>query len=316
MKRYLRSALLTGTMAVASLTFAQLQDEQNVSITMDLQPILQLKMEGPDQLDFTFDEINKYYAGVTKYGANILKVSASVSFDLWAVGLSTGSIANERIWDNPLIYGVNGAGVAGNQRNQIPLTALELHQWPANPSVAAACANIIAASAENYDYSSQFAPYSTATNALGGNQTNIGNNAANTLGNNTIYCQVPGSAYDRPNTAAAAADEKYIAGALGTGAGCQVNAGSYLFGSVSTAGVVGNSNASQTSGGYYFVMDYRILPGLPARFPATVAANNTNAAAAYLVAAAADGDITATANTFAAPGVYTMYVKYILQEDQ
>lgn len=302
-------------MAIVSLSFGQLQDEQDVTITMDLQPILQLKMEGPDQIDFTFDEINKYYTGIMKPGANILKVSASVSFDLWAVGLSTGSIVNNGlIWDNPVTYGVGT--LAGNANNRIPLTALELHQFPANPAVAT-CAGFVAADLRNYDYFSQFAPYAFATNAIGANATNVAALAGNVLGNNTIYCQTAQLAYSRPTTSGGAGtDEKYIAGASTTVAGCQINAGSYLFGSITTAGAIANSNAQQTTGGYYFVMDYRILPGLPAKFPATAAVNNTNSTAAYLVAAEATGDINTTASTFAAPGVYTMYVKYILQEDQ
>lgn len=317
MKKIMKSSALIVAMALGTASFAQLQDEQDVSITMDLQPILQLKIEGPDQIDFTFDEINKYYAGVTRTGANILKVSASVSFDLWAVGISTGSLlAGGRVWDNPVVYGSGLAGGANNARNLIPLTALELHQFPANPSIANGCANILAAAPRNYDYSAQFAPFAFATNALGANATNVGNLAANTLGNNAIYCVSPNTPYLRPTSAAAATDEKYIAGAFGTGANCQINAGSYLFGSVAAGGAAfGNSNASQTAGGYYFVMDYRILPGLPAKFPSTVLANNNNGTATYMIGAAGEGDINAGANTYAAPGVYTMFVKYVLQED-
>jgi hypothetical protein len=43
--------------AMANKSFAQLQDEKNVTITMDLQPILQLDMSTPDQIDFVFDDI-------------------------------------------------------------------------------------------------------------------------------------------------------------------------------------------------------------------------------------------------------------------
>lgn len=321
MKRNLKSVVLGGCMAVVALpSFAQLQDEQDVTITMDLQPILQLSMEGPNQIDFTFDEINKYYAGVTKTGANILRVSSSVSFDLWATGVSTGSLgaaaANALLWDNPVSYGVGT--LAGNSNNLIPLTALELHQFPANPSIGGGCGTTVAASS---DYSAQFAPYDFVNGDFRNNITN-----ASALGNNAIYCTLPTTPYARPtSTAVAATSEKYIAGGTGTGANCQVNAGSWLFGSFSTAGAVQNSTSAganpQTVGGYYFVMDYRILPGLPAKFPSTVAVNNVNATAPYLTAAEADGDINAapsggTANTFAAPGVYTMFVKYILQEDQ
>ena len=68
MKKLTKMTAVIASMAIAGSSFAQLQDEQDVTITMDLQPILQLKMEGPDQIDFTFDEINKYYTGVIKTG--------------------------------------------------------------------------------------------------------------------------------------------------------------------------------------------------------------------------------------------------------
>jgi len=315
MKLNLKSVLLGAGVAVSTLSFGQLQDEQDVTMTMDLQPILQLSMEGPDQIDFTFDEINKYYTGVIKTGANILRVSASVSFDLWATGISSGSLAGaagtERVWDNPVTYGV---GVGGNSKHQIPLTALELHQFPANPSVAAGCGTTVALSS---DYSAQFNPYGFATGGFGASAAN----AAVTTGNNSIYCTIPSTPYAPPlSTNAAGTSEKYIAGGSLLGAGCQVNAGSYLFGTPAGATTnFGNSTSAstnpQTVGGYYFVMDYRILPGLPATFPSTVAVNNTNSAAPYITLAAADGDVSTTPN-FAAPGVYTMFVKYILIEDQ
>ena len=54
-------------------------------------------------------------------------------------------------------------------------------------------------------------------------------------------------------------------------------------------------------------MDYRILPGLPAIFP--------NAASAD-AATAQDIVTTNAAGNYAEPGVYTMYVQYVLLEDQ
>ena len=313
MKKIIKSSALIAAMAIGSASFAQLQDEQDVTMTMDLQPILQLKMEGPNQIDFTFDEINKYYTGVVKTGANILKVSASVSFDLWAVGVSTGQVGNF-LWDNQVNYGSQAA--AANALNKIGLTALELHQWPANPvsTSAIACAPFTAI---NSDYSQQFTPYVFTTNQF-----------AAGLGNNSIYCSNPNGAYLPPLSTATTATEKYIAGASTTATGCSINAGSYLFGSVanSTASpltavsTTTNSNAQQlggqTIGGYYFVMDYRILPGLPARFPSTKPANLANSTSLSVVEANTESGLNAAGtDLFAAPGVYTMYVKYILSED-
>ena len=56
---------------------------------------------------------------------------------------------------------------------------------------------------------------------------------------------------------------------------------------------------------YYFVIDYRIVPGLPAVFPFA----NTGAASEDLVTIGAAGD-------YAQPGVYTMNVKYLMIENQ
>jgi len=319
MKKIFKLSALIVAMCLGKATFAQLQDEQDVTMTMDLQPILQLQMEGPDQIDFTFDEINKYYTGVIKTGANILKVSASVSFDLWAVGLSSGSlVAGGLVWDNPVIY---GDAISGNAKNLIPLTALELHQFPANPVTGGCALNFTSVAS---DYSAQFAPYFSTNlvapfgNSLGANLTN----GAGTEGNNAIFCTSTTTPYVHPaSTALATTTEKYIAGASTTAAGCQVNAGSYLFGTNTAAnnaaGTFGNASASQTSGGYYFVMDYRILPGLPAKFPSTVPGNNANGTGPnYITLANAAGNINTTVNDFAAPGVYTMFVKYIVCEDE
>ncbi|MBL4707228.1 MAG: hypothetical protein JKY48_02145 [Flavobacteriales bacterium] len=89
----------------------------------------------------------------------------------------------------------------------------------------------------------------------------------------------------------------------------------YIGGHSGTSGVAGDdflpggSYLTQTgiTSDYYYAIDYRILPGLPAVFP---------------MAADADGatfeDIVTVngAGAYAEPGVYTMYVQYILLEDQ
>jgi hypothetical protein len=254
---------------------------------MDLQPILQLKMEGPDQLDFTFDEINEYYAGIVKYGATVLKVSSTVSFDLWAAGLSQGQ-EGAFLWDNPVEYATPSLTATDN----IPLTALELRQFPANPSVLGGCVN---APTTSSDYSTAFQPITApATSVM-------------TPGNNAIYCPPLALPYNAPlSTIAPNASEKYIAGGTGQTAGCSVIGGSYL---------IGGLNANSSS--YRYVMDYRILPNLPVTFPSHFVANAVNGAAPSLVAAeTAAVAILANGSVYANPGVYTMYVKYILAQDQ
>jgi len=93
------SAILAGTNAKA-----QLIDEQNVTVTMDLQPILQLNMNGSQNVDFVFDQISEYVGGITQYGATNLQVSSSVSWDLYAAGFSSAAVGSSGlIWDNQVV---------------------------------------------------------------------------------------------------------------------------------------------------------------------------------------------------------------------
>jgi hypothetical protein len=237
----------------SAFSFGQLIDEKNVTVTLDLQPILQLNMTTSDQVDFVFDDIRDYYGGIIKYAATILKVSSSVSWDLYAVGTSQAGIK----WDQQMTYG----NAAGNGSNNLPLSLLELHQYEPNAFGATGIGNW-------KDYHAPFAP----ANAV-------------VAGQNSIYYSAT------PYTAPTAA-EKYIQGQSGTLVTQGAPGGSYLT-AVPPAGTFSN---------YYFTIDYRILPGLPAVFPA---AGSNVPVSEKLVAPA-----------FANPGVYTMDVKYILLEDQ
>lgn len=254
--------LLTAALMFAGITSvnAQLIDEKDVTVTLDLQPVLQLDMSTPDQIEFVFDDIDEYYAGITHYGATVLKVSSTVSWDLYAVGRSTGTNGPE-FWDQQIDYGNNNPNAIPN----LPLSLLELRQAQPNNGGAAATGAFT-------DYSSAFSPSATPS------------------GQNSLY--VNGGT----NTAPSAVD-KYIAGHSGTsGVAGQdfMEGGSYL-------------NQSGINSNYYYVIDYRILPGLPAIFPMAFDADGTTPE--DLVNANAPG-------AYAEPGVYTMYVQYILLEDQ
>lgn len=253
--------MVAAAMLMGASSFAQIQDEKNVTITMELVPILQLNMNTPDQVNFVFDEIGEYIGGITKYGATILTASATVSFDLYASGTSgdhAGTPAN-RFWDVQVAYGIGATGAI----DALPLTALELHQFPAD---------VNAGTGGLPDYGTAFAPV-----------------AAPVLGQNNVWVS-PASAYDLP-----LATERYIAGHLGNGE--FVEGGSYLT-AQGGVGVDANGNA------YYFVIDYRIVPGLPAIFPI---------AATQLGVSEALDPLT---GEYAQPGVYTMNVKYLMIENQ
>lgn len=265
MKKLLGLFIVVSLFFISSTTYAQLIDEKNVTVTMDLQPILQLNMTTPDQVEFIFDDIKSYYAGIVKYGATILKVSSSVSWDLYAVGTST----NGDYWDQQMAYGALGANAVSN----LPLSALELHQYEANQYT-----DVVL----RPDYSAEFIP---ATSWALGDQ-----------GVNSIYHAT--NAYLVPTAA-----DKYLQGTKGTALAAVgppiviaqgAPGGSYLIEKPKPVlGVV-------TFSAFYFTIDYRIVPSLPATFPFA----GTNAAVSEAVA------------TYAQPGVYTMDVKYVLLEDQ
>ncbi|GAB4455325.1 MAG: hypothetical protein OHK0036_19030 [Bacteroidia bacterium] len=249
-----------------SLSYAQLIDEKNVTVTMDLQPVLQLSMTTPDQIEFVFDEIREYYGGIIKYGATILRVSSSVSWDLYAVGTSqTAAGGGGLFWDQQMAYSTSASP---NSINTLPLSALELHQYPNNPYAATSAALYT-------DYSGIFQP------------TNVIPPAA--IGQNSIFESA--TPYTAP-----ANTEKYIIGTQSTGPGDGSPGGSYL-----TAGGLNPANP------FYFIIDYRIVPGLPAIFPFA----GTNAGVSEDLVT-----LTGNANAYAQPGVYTMNVKYVLLEDQ
>jgi len=237
---------------------AQLIDEQDVTITMELQPVLQLDMKTPNQLEFVFDEIEEYYRGITQYAATELKVSSSVSWDLYAVGRSNGTNCAE-CWDQQLVYGTGG--VASGAIADLPMSLVELRQNRANANPGVGAAPV--------DYSAAFSPAATAS------------------ANNSLY--VNGGTNTPP-----AATNKYIAGHSGVGAGSTMDGGSWM-------------TQTGTASDYYYTIDYRILPGLPSVF--TMAFSEDAGTAEDLVSANGAG-------SYAQPGVYTMYVQYVLLEDQ
>jgi hypothetical protein len=264
-KIYAAAIIGVGMLMFGNNANAQIQDEQNVTITMDLQPVLQLNMNTPDEVDFTFDNIGSYMGGEIKYGATTLTVSSTVGWELYAAGISQGSVG-AAFWDNPVNYGLLPAG---NEVNTIPLDALELHQYPANSNVSG-----LVGGCGTPDYSLSF-------------QQIVGNaGVAGQQGRNTIFC--PATPYALP-----VATDKMIAGGVPGGVGSGMVGGSYL----------STSNQVVATSGFFYVIDYRIVPGLPVIFPL----------------ACSDDCLTPNALVspqYAAPGYYTMNVKYLLIQAQ
>jgi hypothetical protein len=256
-------------------------------------------MSTPDQIDFVFDDIGDYAGGITKYGATILKVSATVNWDLWAVGTSNSNMAGAGdFWDVQASYGVltdvnTATGTANSATNQIPLQALELHQHGVNLNTTNSTAFA--------DYST---PFANPSSQLTGAAVGVGATAWSP-GQNNIFVPGGGAAavYTIP-----AASEKFIQGHFDPTA--LIPGGSYLTQSFQNG--TGNANGQPVAAGaemisaYYNVIDYRIVPGLPVQFP--LASNNDGTLQSI--------DQIQSVETYAAPGVYTMNVKYILAENQ
>jgi len=199
------SALLAGTNAKA-----QLIDEQNVTVTMDLQPILQLNMNGSQNVDFVFDQISEYVGGITQYGATQLNVSSTVSWDLYAAGFSSNAASGLLTWDNQVSYGQGND--ATNATTSLPLSLLELHQDKDNNGLAA---DVGTSGVDDY-----FTPFQTSTTSPG-----VSN----------IYCT--STPYARP-----VAGSKYIAG--GEAPTDFIVGGTYLV--LQGGAVCANSNYSYT----------------------------------------------------------------------
>jgi hypothetical protein len=176
--------------------------QDDVSLTMDLQPILQLNTSTPSNISFDFNEVRDYSAGITQYGATTLRVTSTVNWDMYAIAGSTGNVA-PGYWDLQAAYGAQSP----RSVNKIPLSALELHQ--SNPNQHAS-----AATGVYKDYSAPFPPVNSPA------------------GSNSVYVD-PANAGTPPG-----AEHKYIAGHAGiTSTGADgVSGGSYL-----TAGASSNS---------------------------------------------------------------------------
>ncbi|NIJ44705.1 hypothetical protein FHR24_001144 [Wenyingzhuangia heitensis] len=261
-KSVLATAMLAGL-----TTQAQLIDEKDVTVTMDLQPVLQLEMTTPNQIEFIFDDVVEYQAGIVQYAATTLKISSTVNWDLYAIARSQGNIG-ANFWDQEVSYGNTNP----NAVNELPLSLLELKQSRANSADGAATGTY-------GDYSGAFTSYS---------------DGSGTSGQNSIYVDATGTGTP-PGL-----DNKYIAGHSGT------------TGVVGDDFMPGGSYLTQTGAAsdFYYNIDYRILPGLPATFPMAYIADGTTSEELTKVGA------TVNTSAFAEPGVYTMYVQYVLLEDQ
>ena len=128
MKTISKFLVITALVGAVSLSSAQQSQQQSVSIALDMKPILQIDMTSPDVIDFIFDEKGKFYKGITKNAATVIKVTSTVKWDLYAVGRSTGKSPNGKtFWDQEESFGSTVNSVA-----DLPLSMVELRQNQGN----------------------------------------------------------------------------------------------------------------------------------------------------------------------------------------
>ncbi|TVZ57351.1 hypothetical protein OD91_2672 [Lutibacter sp. Hel_I_33_5] len=115
-------------LSICAITNAQKNNNNGVSFVLDMQPVLQMDMTAPEQINFVFDEKSKYYKGIEKNKATVLKVTSTVKWDLYAVGRSTNKNTNEKtFWNQQESYGPTTNSVA-----DLPLSLLEIKQSNVN----------------------------------------------------------------------------------------------------------------------------------------------------------------------------------------
>lgn len=146
MKTIVKISLLASFLM--SIQFVQSQkrsSQTGVNVVLDMQPVLEVEFVSPPQINFVFDEKGKFYRGIVHNGATEIKVTSTVSWDMYAVGRSTKQNPNgTKYWDQQISYGSTNNSVAN-----IPLSLLEIKQSNKNNGV-------YHRKAKHQDYSSDF----------------------------------------------------------------------------------------------------------------------------------------------------------------
>ncbi len=128
MNTFFKFMLAVSLFTFANIGKAQKLQQESVSISLDLKPILQLEMISPDQINFIFDKENQYRNGIVKNAATIIKVTSTVTWDLYAIGRAKGTNPNGKtFWNQEESYESSLNSVA-----DIPLSMLEIKQHTPN----------------------------------------------------------------------------------------------------------------------------------------------------------------------------------------
>lgn len=123
------SAALMAAIGCATHANAQIltTETQNVTVTMDLQPVFQLDLVGNDEVDFTFSQMINYVNGIERLNATRLRVGSTVEWNLNVVPVN-----NTGLWtiEGSNSYGSGGTNSTGDGTTSIPVTALQLRVTP------------------------------------------------------------------------------------------------------------------------------------------------------------------------------------------
>ena len=207
-------------------------DTRALEIVVEILPILQLKINSPSQIDFSFEDINDYYAGKIAPGATSLEVSSNMHWDLFPVGTSSKHMEDPTnwFWDNIAQY----SGF-GSPPTEIPLSVLQIQQFPPNPTMTDPIP------VDRLDYSSAFVSPMTADDTL--------NNILVASG----FIALAGQLSD------AGTKQRAIAGSINinfaTNDNCGMPPGSYFL-----------ATTASEKERYRYSISYRIVPGIPSLF--------------------------------------------------
>ena len=203
-----------------------------LEIVVEVLPILQLNINSPSEIDFSFQDIKDYYSGKIASGATSLEVSSNMHWDLFPVGTSSTHINDPTkwFWDNIAQY-----SNFGSSPTEIPLSALQIQQFPPNPTISSPIPG------DRLDYSSAFVSPMTADDTL----SNILVASA--------YSALTGQLSD------AGSKQRAIAGSINidfvTNDNCGMPPGSYFLATTASEKEI-----------YRYSISYRIVPGIPTFF--------------------------------------------------
>ncbi len=132
MKTIVKMSLVASLFAATFSSAQNVNSSQNgVSMVLDMKPVLQIDFISPSQINFVFDEKSKYYKGIVHNAATEIKVTSTVSWDMYAVGRSSGKNPNgPKYWDQVASYESTNNSIA-----DIPLSSLELKQRNKNTGI-------------------------------------------------------------------------------------------------------------------------------------------------------------------------------------